>query len=322
MRGSFGLFTLVLAITAATATLACTPNRPGQLQMGRTITIDTTGGVVHGSVNYGETQLLRDREVILTFDDGPVAGRTTAVLDALEHHCVRATFFPVGRMAMVRPDILRDTVRRGHTIGGHTWSHPNLRRSGLSRSRREVQRGFAALEAVIGPRVAPLFRFPYLAESRSILAYVKSKDIASISIDVDSGDTRGYGVSRVIRSTMSNLRRRGRGILLFHDSKRVTVLALPQILDLLAKEGFRVVHIETTSPYRADPVLVARYTRQLEGAPPERTVAPVTQRRQRATPRRRTTAVRSQVQRQRRSRSGSNNTRSTADWRRSVFGMQ
>ena len=267
MHGSIGLVTLVVAVTATTAALACTPNRPGKLQMGRTITINTAGGAAHGSVSYGETRLLRDKEVVLTFDDGPVARRTTAVLNALERHCVRATFFPVGRMAMARPGILRDAVRRGHTIGAHTWSHPNLRRIGLARSRNEIQKGFAALEAIIGPRVAPLFRFPYLAESKRILAYVKSEDIASFSIDVDSGDTRGYGVSRVVRSTMTHLRRRGRGILLFHDSKLVTVRALPQILDRLAKEGYRVVHLETKSSYRADPDLVARYRRRLAGTP-------------------------------------------------------
>lgn len=263
MHRSFGLVALLVAATAADASFACTPNNPGKLQSGRTVIIDAKGGVAHGSVNHGETQLLRDKEVILTFDDGPIAGRTPAVLEALEHHCVKATFFPVGRMAMTRPEILRDTVRRGHTIGAHTWSHPNLPRVGLARSRGEIQMGFAAVEAVIGPRVAPVFRFPYLAQSQSILSYVKSKDIASISIDVDSGDTRGYGVSRVVGYTMEQLRKRGRGILLFHDSKLVTVKALPQILDLLAKESFRVVRLKTTSPYRADPDLVARYRRRL-----------------------------------------------------------
>lgn len=266
MRGSIGLVTLLATIPAVTAALACTPNRPGQLQMGRTITIDTKGGAAHGSVSYGEAGLLRDKEVILTFDDGPVAGRTSAVLDALQQHCVRATFFPVGRMAMARPEILRDTARRGHTIGGHTWSHPNLRRAGLARSRREIQKGFAALEAVIGQRVSPLFRFPYLAETKTVLTYVKSEDIASISIDIDSRDTRrGYGVEQVIDATMTDLRRRGRGILLFHDSKLVTVRALPRILDHLAKEGYRVVHLKTKSSYRAEPDLVARYGRRLDG---------------------------------------------------------
>lgn len=266
MNGSVGLLALVVAITSTTTAFACTPNRPGKLQMGRTITLDTKGGATHGSVSYGETELLRDKEVILTFDDGPIAGRTNKVLDALEQHCVRATFFPVGRMAMTRPAILRRAVRWGHTVGGHTWSHKNLRRVGQVRGRREIQKGFAALEAVIGPRVAPLFRFPYLAESKNALAYLKSRDVASISIDIDSGDTRGYGVSRVIKSIMAGLSRRRRGILLFHDSKLATVRALPQILDRLAKGGYRVVHLETKSYFEGDSDLVARYTRKLEKA--------------------------------------------------------
>ncbi|MGI9524599.1 MAG: polysaccharide deacetylase family protein [Hyphomicrobiaceae bacterium] len=314
MHGSIGLVTMVVAVTATTAVLACTPNRPGKLQMGRTITIDTDGGATHGSVSYGETRLLRDKEVILTFDDGPIARRTTAILNALERHCVKATFFPVGRMAMSRPGVLRDTVGRGHTIGGHTWSHPNLRRIGFGRSRKEIQKGFAALEAIVGPRVAPLFRFPYLAESRRILAYVKSEDIASFSIDVDSGDTRGYGVSRVVRSTMTHLRRRGRGILLFHDSKLVTVRALPQILDRLANEGYRVVHLQTKSPHRAHPDLVARYRRQLDGTP-----APVAEQRKSTERRRKAASARQRARRQRNQQPGWAINRTTSGWKDTVY---
>ncbi|MEM7747267.1 MAG: polysaccharide deacetylase family protein [Pseudomonadota bacterium] len=319
MHGSIGLVTLIISLTAATATIACTPNRPGKLQTGRTITIDTDGGVAHGSVSYGETQLLRDKEVILTFDDGPIAGRTNVILGALQEHCVKATFFPVGRMALIRPGILRDTLARGHTIGGHTWSHPNLRRAGLARSKREIGKGFAALEAVIGPRVAPLFRFPYLAESKKTLAYVKSQDIASISIDIDSGDTRGYGVSRVISSTMAQLRRRGRGILLFHDSKLVTVRALPQILNRLAKGGYRVVHLETTSPHRADSDLVARYRRRLDGTPEPKTK---TSKPKVAKGLRKTVTASQRAQPKPKKQPSSSIGRSSSDWRSSVFGTQ
>ncbi len=319
MHRSIGLVTLVITLTAATATIACTPNRPGKLQTGRTITIDASGGVAHGSVNYGETQLLRDKEVVLTFDDGPIAGRTTVILDALQEHCVKATFFPVGRMALIRPGILREALARGHTIGGHTWSHPNLRRAGLARSKREIGKGFAALEAVIGPRVAPLFRFPFLAESKKILAYVKSQDIASISIDIDSGDTRGYGVSRVISSTMAGLRRRGRGILLFHDSKLVTVRALPEILNRLAKGGYRVVHLETTSPNRADADLVARYRRRLDGTPEPKTK---TDKPKVAQSLRKTVTASQRRQPKPQSQPAPKRSRPAPDWRSTVFGNQ
>ena len=315
MPGPIGLMMLVATLTASSAALACTPNRPGKLQMGRTITIDTKGGAAHGSVSYGETGLLQDKEVILTFDDGPIAGRTTKVLDALEQHCVRATFFPVGRMAMARPGILRDTARRGHTIGGHTWSHPNLRRVGLARSRREIQKGLAALEAVIGQRVAPLFRFPYLAESKGILAYVKTENIASISIDVDSRDTRrGYGIERVIDATMTGLRRRGRGILLFHDSKLVTARALPRILDRLAQEDYRVVHLTTSSLYRADPDLVARYKSRLEGIPNA-----IATPREIATRKRQNVTVTRRRQRRKSSQAGVITAKKKVGWRRGTF---
>ncbi|MBI1384863.1 MAG: polysaccharide deacetylase family protein [Rhizobiales bacterium] len=267
MIRAFSLLALVATIASPGVADACTPKR-GAVQMGRTVVLDTSQPSHHGSINHGETGILKKGEVIITFDDGPIPQRTRPILDSLDRHCVKATFFAVGRMAMAYPDTLREVVRRGHTLAGHTWSHANLGRTGLSGGRNEVERGFAALEAITGRPASSLFRFPYLSTSRVLLAELTKANVGSISVDVVSGDTDGYSAEKMLRVTMERLRARGNGILLFHDIKKETVRAVPMILDALAAEGYKVVHLKTRAPYQARADLVAEYRRILDKRAP------------------------------------------------------
>ncbi|MEM9357995.1 MAG: hypothetical protein AAGB04_17475 [Pseudomonadota bacterium] len=113
---------------------------------------------------------------------------------------------------------------------------------------------------------------------------------------------------------MANLRRRRRGVLLFHDSKTVTVRTLPQILDRLATEGDRLVHLKTKSSYRADPDLVARYRRQLDGTP-----ARAAERCELVERRCRTDAVGRRTRRQRDGQPSPVDDETTIGWPRSAF---
>ena len=260
-RSALTIAILATGFLATNTALACTP-KSGALKMSRVVTLDTNGGPTHGTINYGASNLLRKGEVLLTFDDGPLPGRTEPILRALDRHCVKATFFAVGRMAMAssaNARTLRETVRRGHTIAGHTWNHANLGRTGLNGGINQIERGFAALEAVTGRPAARLFRFPFLRDTRALVGYLKKQDISSISVDVVSGDTDGYGVQKMLHMTMKRLRARGKGVLLFHDIKKVTTKALPLILNALAREGYKVVHLKTKDQYSARPKLLAHY---------------------------------------------------------------
>src|SRR5258708_3225653 len=63
------------------------------------------------------------RSLALTFDDGPHPERTPRVLDALEQHGIRATFFVVGSKAAEHPELIRRMVAAGHDVGHHSYSH-------------------------------------------------------------------------------------------------------------------------------------------------------------------------------------------------------
>ena len=148
---------LVGALAPAVAQEACTPG-PNALGVSRVVEIDTSAGPRFGA-QYKQPDLLADGEVVLTFDDGPLRAYTRRVLEALQAHCTKATFFVVGRMAVADPEMVREYARLGHTVGIHTWSHANLHAAdaaqGARRDRARLQRR-AAGAGQAGGAVLPL----------------------------------------------------------------------------------------------------------------------------------------------------------------------
>ena len=111
---------------AAVPTLKANCANPDALGVGRVVEIDTTGGPSFGFEHFKQLDFLEPKEVVLTFDDGPWPGNTPAVLKALDDECTKAVFFPIGKHATYHPEILRQVLAAGHTVGAHTWSHANL----------------------------------------------------------------------------------------------------------------------------------------------------------------------------------------------------
>ncbi len=100
------------------------------------------------------------RKLAITFDDGPNPTMTPKLLDLLDRHKVRATFFVIGRYARQHPELLRETVARGHVVGNHTDSHPNLFWSSSAQTRDELRRCHDAIASALN---APpkFFRPPF-----------------------------------------------------------------------------------------------------------------------------------------------------------------
>jgi peptidoglycan/xylan/chitin deacetylase (PgdA/CDA1 family) len=214
----------------------------------RVVEIDTTGGSEFGLQHLKGHDFLRDREVVLTFDDGPGPVSTGAVLKALEDECLKATFFEIGQAASWHPEITKQVIDAGMTLGTHTWSHKDLARkpyaTDLEKAAQEIEMGNSAVHmAAAGAPVAPFFRFPELQHSPRSLEYLASRNIAVFSTDIDSRDFTMHRPEQVIISIMGQLDRRGRGIILMHDSHRNTADALPELLRQLKAAGYKVVHI-------------------------------------------------------------------------------
>src|ERR1700722_3497259 len=101
-------------------------DKPGGMGLARVVEIDTTGGPGFGFEHFKQYDFLRDKEIVLTFDDGPWPANTPAVLKALADECLKATFFEIGKHATWHPEITKQVIDAGMTVGTHTWSHANL----------------------------------------------------------------------------------------------------------------------------------------------------------------------------------------------------
>jgi len=243
MRASNLLGLLTAALTVLSAHDVAAQCGPAAIGTSRTIEVDTTGGPAFGQVHPGSRDFLKPGEVVLTFDDGPHKQFTPVILDLLAQHCARATFFMLGQRAMMYPDLVREVERRGHTVGTHTWSHANLLQKSGSAAQAEIELGISGVQKALGKPIAPFFRFPYLATPRSAVSYLGERNVGVFSIDVDSKDFRTRSPTVVIRNTMSQLKSRGRGILLFHDIQPSTAGAIGALLSDLKANGYSVVHI-------------------------------------------------------------------------------
>jgi peptidoglycan/xylan/chitin deacetylase (PgdA/CDA1 family) len=120
--------------------------------------------VLHGLLYPNATSLMpvvtrfvtTQREVWLTIDDGPEPATTSAMLDLLDRHEARATFFVIGRKVAAAPALVAEILRRGHSVGNHTHTHPlaTFWGAGPDRTEEEIERCNAALAAAGAPRPA------------------------------------------------------------------------------------------------------------------------------------------------------------------------
>jgi len=175
-----------------------------------------------------------NKEVYLTFDDGPIPDITDFVLDELEHHQAKATFFCLGKNALANPELMRRIKLEGHTIGHHTFEHTNGWKVPTEVYVNEVKRG----AVVTGGH---FFRPPYgritPAQAKAI-----SKDYSIVMWDVLAKDyddkSTGDDCVRRIQQTV-----KPGSIIVLHDSAKAwprLKTALPAVLAWLNEEGYEM----------------------------------------------------------------------------------
>jgi peptidoglycan/xylan/chitin deacetylase (PgdA/CDA1 family) len=246
------------AMAAAKARAADCPGNPNGLGTSRVLTVDPREFPRVGSVQYSRSLPLEDKEVVLTFDDGPMPPYTNRVLDVLAEHCVKANYFLVGRMARGYPDLTRRILAEGHTIGTHSENHLlGFDRAPLDVVQREIEQGIVSVAAALGrsngSAVTPFFRIPGFLRRQEIEAYLQSRRLMTWSADLVADDWRHINASEVVRRSIARLDEKGKGILLLHDIQPATALALPELLRQLKAKGYRIVQVvpgkgETSTP--------------------------------------------------------------------------
>jgi peptidoglycan/xylan/chitin deacetylase (PgdA/CDA1 family) len=236
---------------AAKAIPAC--DNPDAIGLSRIVEIDTTGGPAFGTEHFKQYDFLRDKEVVLTFDDGPWPENTPMVLKALKDNCIKATFFEIGEHATWHPELTREVVGAGMTVGTHTWSHKDLAKNpyakDIEQAKQEIEMGISAVHmAAAGGPIAPFFRFPDLQQPPEVMAYLGTRNISTFSTDIDTLDFKLRKPEDVIKSAMTKLAKNGKGMLLMHDFHHNTAEALPELLRQLKAGGYKIVHMVPKEP--------------------------------------------------------------------------
>lgn len=238
----------ILALPPFRAAAADCPGNPAALGTARVLAVDPTQALPVGRKQFPQTLALAPKEVVLTFDDGPLPGPTDRVLAALKNECVRATFFMLGRNAAAHPELARKVLAEGHTVGHHSYGHPLLSRMSLERAEAEIGRGMTAVETALygaagsAPKT-PFFRFPGFASSPALLERLKARGFAVFGADLWPGDWNPMTPAQERALLLKRLTRTGGGIVLLHDIQPKTAAMLPELLRELKRRDFRIVHI-------------------------------------------------------------------------------
>ena len=115
---------LFLTLTVPALAAQSCPDNPDAIGTSRTITVDPKVLPQIGTIQYAESLPLKDHEVVITFDDGPLPPYSNRILDILAENCVKADYFLVGQMAKTYPDLVRRIYNSGHVVGTHSLHHP------------------------------------------------------------------------------------------------------------------------------------------------------------------------------------------------------
>ena len=187
------------------------------------------------SFNYTSKNLLA-----ITFDDGP-SPESLEILEILKKHDVKATFFCIGKHLKQYPEIAQKMVDEGHQLANHSFSHDFLfPLLGKSKIQAEIGQTNQLLKTITGEENT-LFRPPYGVLNPQIATAVKNTNMKVIGWNIRSFDT-------VVKQTDELINRIDRqlkpgSVLLLHDNRKSTVLALDALLSHIVNQGYQMVTI-------------------------------------------------------------------------------
>ena len=182
----------------------------------------------------------KQKQLFLTFDDGPVPGPTDFVLETLQKHNCKATFFCIGDNVRKHPEVFRKVVDQGHGIGNHTFNHVK----GWSTSLRKYIENVNLCEqefqnSKLEVRSLKLFRPPYGRITRSQISALQDFKIIMwdvLTIDYNKNISPEACLRNSIRAT------RPGSIIVFHDSlkaERNMIYALPRYVEYFLEQGYQ-----------------------------------------------------------------------------------
>ena len=188
------------------------------------------------------------KQLALTYDDGPNDPYTQQLLEVLAKHGAVATFFLIGRYVKQRPEIVREIVAAGHTVGNHTWDHPLLIFCSAAETRRQISSTQMAIEDACGVSPA-LFRPPFGGRRPGTFAVVHALDLTPVMWNVTCYDWSATSNDCIEAKARRQIH--GGDVVLLHDGghkrfgtdRQWTVKATENLLREYGDKGYEFVSV-------------------------------------------------------------------------------
>ena len=181
----------------------------------------------------------KDKNVFLSFDDGPSDKFTPIILDTLKQNNLMALFFCIGQNAELYPELISRINADGHRIGNHTYSHNwrnSYKTSGIFEA--EINHTNEIIFGITGYKTT-LFRPPFGITNPSIAKALKTTGLHSVGWDIRSYDTISKDPHKLIQRITGRLRTGS--IILLHDNREITSLILDELIETIKKKGYKIV---------------------------------------------------------------------------------
>lgn len=200
-----------------------------------------------GSSVFGQEKKLpiywvdtKEKKVAISFDCAWGNEHTKPIMDILDQYDVKTTFFMVKFWAEKFPEDVLEISKRGHEIGNHSSTHPNMAKLSVEDMTKELQGSSEAIEKITGKK-PDLFRPPFGAYSNNLIETCEANGYYVIQWDVDSLDWKEITTEQIVDRVTRNVK--PGSIVLFHNNAEHVEDYLPAVLDKLKSEGYAIVPV-------------------------------------------------------------------------------
>jgi peptidoglycan/xylan/chitin deacetylase (PgdA/CDA1 family) len=184
------------------------------------------------------------KEVIFTFDGGSTVQSADSILNVLEKHKVKGTFFLTGKMIERYPDLVKKIAIAGHEIFSHTYDHKDLIKLSDEKITDELLKTENALEKITGSSTKPYFRAPYGGRNKRVLEIAGENGYQSVRWTIDALDWKEYlgeTAEQVKNRILSHVE--SGNIFLMHISDNITGEILDEVFTIIESKGYKIVSL-------------------------------------------------------------------------------
>lgn len=195
-----------------------------------------------------------EKKLALTFNTAWNVTYLDQILEVLEKHACKSTFFVTGEWGEKHPQELKKIAEAGHEIGNLSWDHRNMTQLSEKEQKSEITKTHKLIKETVGKDMN-VFRMPYGAYDDTVIKNVTDQGYYPVQWSVDSKDWKEYGKDEILNTILKNEKLGNGAIILCHTNAKYTKDVLDTLLERLESEGYQMVPVSQIiyeEPYHLD----------------------------------------------------------------------